>query len=482
MDLGATRVAGAAAGDPAADVAGHHVVRDPDLHDRLRRLRARLLHQRRRPAAAVGAHLLRDPVRHPALHQRRRHADAARLDPAHRHRPAAARASSADAAAASTCSEDERHVHRPPPTSTLDAPRRPPSRSPASAKSYGDVQVVRDLDLDIARRRVLLDARARPGCGKTTTLRMIGGFVDPTDGRRARSHGQDVTDLPPNRRDVNTVFQSYALFDHLSIWDNVAFGLRRRKVGQGRDDAAGRRDARAGAAHRPRQGQAARPLRRPAAAGRARAGAGQPALGPAARRAAGGPRPQAAQGDAGRAQADPARGRHHLRLRHPRPGRGADHVRPDRGDERGHGSTRCGTPEDIYERPATPLRRRLHRHRQPDVRRRTATAASPCPAACCSRPARSTASPTGRRSVSIAVRPEKIWLSDLKPGHGADRRHRQGDRVRRRHHDVPLEIAPGVELVGARAEPRPRARTEDRWVDGERVRIGWHPEHSLVLR
>ena len=69
------------------------------------------------------------------------------------------------------------------------------------------------------------------GCGKTTTLRMIGGFVDPTRGD-VLLHGEDVTDLPPNRRDVNTVFQSYALFDHLSIWDNVAFGLRRRRVGK----------------------------------------------------------------------------------------------------------------------------------------------------------------------------------------------------------------------------------------------------------
>ncbi len=83
------------------------------------------------------------------------------------------------------------------------------------------------------------------GCGKTTTLRMIGGFVDPTAGA-VLLHGHDVTDLPPNRRDVNTVFQSYALFDHLSIWDNVAFGLRRQQGRQGRDEAPGRRDARAG--------------------------------------------------------------------------------------------------------------------------------------------------------------------------------------------------------------------------------------------
>jgi spermidine/putrescine transport system ATP-binding protein len=67
------------------------------------------------------------------------------------------------------------------------------------------------------------------GCGKTTTLRMIGGFEEPTSGL-IELQGQDVTWLPPYRRNVNTVFQNYALFPHLSIYENVAFGLRRRKV------------------------------------------------------------------------------------------------------------------------------------------------------------------------------------------------------------------------------------------------------------
>jgi spermidine/putrescine transport system ATP-binding protein len=67
------------------------------------------------------------------------------------------------------------------------------------------------------------------GCGKTTTLRMIGGFEAPTSGL-IELQGQDVTWLPPYRRNVNTVFQNYALFPHLTIFDNVAFGLRRKKV------------------------------------------------------------------------------------------------------------------------------------------------------------------------------------------------------------------------------------------------------------
>ncbi|MEJ0069884.1 MAG: ABC transporter ATP-binding protein [Pseudomonadota bacterium] len=67
------------------------------------------------------------------------------------------------------------------------------------------------------------------GCGKTTTLRMIAGFEDPTDGQLF-IRGRDVTDLPPHRRDTGMVFQSYALFPHRTVFENVAFGLRMRKV------------------------------------------------------------------------------------------------------------------------------------------------------------------------------------------------------------------------------------------------------------
>jgi spermidine/putrescine transport system ATP-binding protein len=70
------------------------------------------------------------------------------------------------------------------------------------------------------------------GCGKTTTLRMIGGFEEPTEGRIFLGD-QDVVGLPPYKRDVNTVFQSYALFPHMTIEDNVAFGLERKGVPKG---------------------------------------------------------------------------------------------------------------------------------------------------------------------------------------------------------------------------------------------------------
>jgi len=96
-------------------------------------------------------------------------------------------------------------------------------------KRFGeDVVAVKDLSLDIASGE-FFSLLGPSGCGKTTTLRMIGGFEDTTEGT-VYLGGKDVTGLPPYRRDVNTVFQSYALFPHLNVFDNVAFGLRRRKI------------------------------------------------------------------------------------------------------------------------------------------------------------------------------------------------------------------------------------------------------------
>jgi spermidine/putrescine transport system ATP-binding protein len=95
-------------------------------------------------------------------------------------------------------------------------------------KTFGETLAVDDLSLDIEEGE-FFSMLGPSGCGKTTTLRMIGGFDDPTRGTIYLG-GRDVTDLPPYRRDVNTVFQSYALFPHFNVFENVAFGLRRRKV------------------------------------------------------------------------------------------------------------------------------------------------------------------------------------------------------------------------------------------------------------
>jgi spermidine/putrescine transport system ATP-binding protein len=98
-------------------------------------------------------------------------------------------------------------------------------------KRFDDMAAVDGISLEVTRGSFF--ALLGPsGCGKTTTLRMIGGFEEPTEGRILLGD-EDVVGLPPYKRDVNTVFQSYALFPHMTISDNVAFGLERRKVAKG---------------------------------------------------------------------------------------------------------------------------------------------------------------------------------------------------------------------------------------------------------
>ncbi len=96
------------------------------------------------------------------------------------------------------------------------------------SKAFGEVLAVEDMNLVVEENRFFA-VIGPSGCGKTTTLRMIGGFEDPTGGT-IKLHGEDVTGSKPYQRPVNTVFQSYALFPHLSIFENVAFGLRRQGV------------------------------------------------------------------------------------------------------------------------------------------------------------------------------------------------------------------------------------------------------------
>jgi spermidine/putrescine transport system ATP-binding protein len=95
-------------------------------------------------------------------------------------------------------------------------------------KKFGEVFAVDHIDLEVQDGE-FFSLLGPSGCGKTTTLRMIGGFEQPTAGL-IELHGDDVTWLPPYQRNVNTVFQNYALFPHLTIYENVAFGLRRKGV------------------------------------------------------------------------------------------------------------------------------------------------------------------------------------------------------------------------------------------------------------
>ena len=94
-------------------------------------------------------------------------------------------------------------------------------------KRFAETTAVDDLTLEIEQGE-FFSLLGPSGCGKTTSLRMIGGFEEPTQGA-VYLGGRDVTDLPAYQRDVNTVFQSYALFPHLDVFENVAFGLRRKR-------------------------------------------------------------------------------------------------------------------------------------------------------------------------------------------------------------------------------------------------------------
>ena len=95
-------------------------------------------------------------------------------------------------------------------------------------KRFGDYVAVNEADFMIAQGE-FFSLLGPSGCGKTTTLRMIAGFESPTEGA-IRIEGVDVSRVPPHKRNVNTVFQHYALFPHMTVWDNIAYGPRSRKL------------------------------------------------------------------------------------------------------------------------------------------------------------------------------------------------------------------------------------------------------------
>ena len=95
-------------------------------------------------------------------------------------------------------------------------------------KSFDDATVVYDFNLDITKGE-FVTFLGPSGCGKTTTLRMIAGFETPTSGK-ILLNGEDITKIPPHKRPINTVFQRYALFPYLNVYDNVAFGLKLKKI------------------------------------------------------------------------------------------------------------------------------------------------------------------------------------------------------------------------------------------------------------
>jgi putative spermidine/putrescine transport system ATP-binding protein len=132
-------------------------------------------------------------------------------------------------------------------------------------KHYGDVVAVAGVDLEV-RDGEFFSMLGPSGSGKTTTLRMIAGFELPTSGR-ILLHGADVTAIPPFDRDVNTVFQDYALFPHMTVGDNVAYGLVVRKVAKAGPALARDRGAPDGPARGLREAQAEPALGRASGSG-----------------------------------------------------------------------------------------------------------------------------------------------------------------------------------------------------------------------
>lgn len=109
-----------------------------------------------------------------------------------------------------------------------DSKQKPLIRFENVTKRFGEFVAINNLTLDIFEQEFF--ALLGPsGCGKTTMMRMLAGFETPSEGRIELA-GQNIVPVPPNKRAVNMMFQSYALFPHLSVWENIAFGLRRAKM------------------------------------------------------------------------------------------------------------------------------------------------------------------------------------------------------------------------------------------------------------
>ena len=232
-------------------------------------------------------------------------------------------------------------------------------------KDFDGHRAVDDVSIDIAKGEVFA-LLGSSGCGKTTLLRMLAGFETPTSGTITLD-GHDLAGLPPYERPMNMMFQSYALFPHLSVFDNIAFGLRRDRLPA--PEIAARVEAMLKlvqlggyAKRKPHQLSGGQQQR----VALARSLAKQAAIA-AARRAARRPRPEAPRGDADRARQHHPRGRRHLRHGHARPGRSDDDGFAHRGDERRPLPAGRRPGRDLRD-AVEPLRRRLHRQRQPDGR------------------------------------------------------------------------------------------------------------------
>jgi spermidine/putrescine transport system ATP-binding protein len=345
-------------------------------------------------------------------------------------------------------------------------------------KRFGDKLVVDHLDLDV-RRGEFFSLLGPSGCGKTTTLRMIAGFSDATEGTIMLG-GTDVTSTPPHKRNVNTVFQSYALFEHLDVAGNVGFGLRRKKLPK---SEIARQVAEA--LELVQLGDRARAKPRELSGGQKQRVALARALVN---------RPEVLLLDEPLAALD-------LKLRHRMQvelkaiqrevGITFIFVTHDQ-DEALTMSDRvaimnngvieqCGTPEDVYERPRTAFAAGFigTSNLMTGTWRSSSGGLDLAPGVLIPVPGHDDL--RDGDTVSVAVRPEKIWMYELEPGmvrasgtvaatvyHGATTQYL-------------VDVAPGVRLT-VLEQNLSRARNEDRWREGDTVELGWQPDHAVVIR
>ncbi len=113
---------------------------------------------------------------------------------------------------------------------------KPLIRYESVIKRFGDFVAIKKLDLDIYEKE-FFSLLGPSGCGKTTLMRMLAGFGEPTEGRILLA-GEDVTHMPPHKRPVNMMFQSYALFPHMDVANNIAFGLKMDRCPRARSTRA----------------------------------------------------------------------------------------------------------------------------------------------------------------------------------------------------------------------------------------------------
>jgi spermidine/putrescine transport system ATP-binding protein len=344
-------------------------------------------------------------------------------------------------------------------------------------KRFGSTVAVDGLTLSI-RRGEFFSLLGPSGCGKTTTLRMVAGFEQPTEGD-VYLEGDPVDDVPPYERNVNTVFQSYALFEHLDVEGNVAFGLRRRKVpgDQIRSRVA---EALELVQLTGREGSKPREL-----------SGGQMQRVALARALVN--RPSVLLLDEPLGALDlKLRKQMQVELKEIQREVGITFLYVTHDQEEALSMSdriavmsdgrvvQCGPPEEVYEQPNEEfvagfigISNLIEGVARDDGMVELGNGARiPAPL------------PEGTRAgdtVRLAVRPEKIAVDELEPGMVS----LEGTVEARVYlgvmTQITVDLGDGARLV-ALEQATYRARADDRWEPGMKLKLGWHPEHCLVLR